>query len=68
MSPTEITIVHAQAVHAVPHQGPPPLKELVPVTVTITPRMPVATAHAFSLPVVREIPPVQRPGMFSSTW
>ena len=38
------------------------------MTVTITPRMPVATAHAFSLPVVREIPPVQRPGMFSSTW
>ena len=34
------------------------------MTVTITPRMPVATAHAFSLPVVREIPPVQRPGMF----
>jgi hypothetical protein len=38
------------------------------VTVTITPRVPVATAHAFSLPTVREIPPVQRPGTFDSTW
>jgi hypothetical protein len=39
------------------------------VTVTVTPRSPAAgTARAFSLPVVREIPPVQRPGTFSSTW
>jgi len=39
------------------------------VTVTVTPRPPVAsTAHAFSLPVVRELPPVVRPGTFSSTW
>jgi hypothetical protein len=38
------------------------------VTVTVTPRSPAATAHAFSLPVVREIPPVQRPGTFASTW
>jgi hypothetical protein len=38
------------------------------VTVTITPRRPAATAHAFSLPVVREIPPVQRPGAFDTTW
>jgi hypothetical protein len=34
----------------------------------VTPRMPVATAHAYSLPTVREIPPVQRPGTFDSTW
>ena len=32
------------------------------MTVTITPRRPAATAHAFSSPTVREIPPVQRPG------
>jgi hypothetical protein len=38
------------------------------VTVTVTPRLPVATAHAYSLPVVRETPPVQRPGTFSSIW
>jgi hypothetical protein len=39
------------------------------VTVTVTPRPPVAsTAHAFSLPTVREIPPVVRPGTFSSNW
>jgi hypothetical protein len=40
----------------------------IQMTVTVTPRPPVATAHAFSLPVVREIPPVQRPGTFSATW
>jgi hypothetical protein len=40
------------------------------MTVTVTPRPPIATtAHAFSLPTVREIPPVPRPGTFSSsTW
>jgi hypothetical protein len=38
------------------------------VTVTITPRRPAAAAHAFSIPVVREIPPVQRPGTFDTTW
>ena len=38
------------------------------MTVTITPRRPAAAAHAFSSPIVREIPPVQRPGTFDSTW
>ena len=39
------------------------------MTVTVTPRRPAATAaHAFSIPSVREIPPVQRPGTFDSTW
>jgi len=39
------------------------------VTVTVTPRNPAATArHAFSLPTVRELPPVARPGTFASTW
>jgi hypothetical protein len=39
------------------------------MTLTVTPRPPVtSTAHAFSLPTVREIPPVPRPGTFSSTW
>jgi hypothetical protein len=35
----------------------------------VAPRPPKsAAAHAFSIPVVRELPPVQRPGMFDSTW
>ena len=32
-----------------------------------TPRPPVAP-HAYSLPVVRELPPVTRPGTFDATW
>jgi hypothetical protein len=46
----------------------PDRHEDLPVTVTITPRMPVATARAYNLPTVREIPPVPRPGTFDSTW
>jgi hypothetical protein len=38
------------------------------VTVTITARMPVASARAYTLPTVREIPPALRPGTFDSTW
>jgi hypothetical protein len=39
------------------------------VTVTVTPRPPVAsTRHFFTLPTVRELPPVARPGTFASTW
>jgi hypothetical protein len=39
------------------------------VTVTVTPRPPVATAsHAYTLPTVRELPPVSRPGTFASIW
>jgi hypothetical protein len=39
------------------------------VTVTVTPRPPVAaTRHVFTLPTVRELPPVARPGTFDSTW
>jgi hypothetical protein len=40
------------------------------MTVVVTsPRQPVAAAaHPFSTPVVRELPPVKRPGMFDSTW
>ena len=38
------------------------------MTVTITPRVPVATVHVYTLPTVREIPPVPRPGTFDSTW
>jgi hypothetical protein len=35
----------------------------------VVPRPPIAAAtHAFSTPVVRELPPVQRPGMFDATW
>ena len=38
------------------------------MTVTVTPRTPAAATRAFSLPTVREIPPVLRPGTFDSTW
>ena len=39
------------------------------MTIVVTPRPPIAAAaHVFSTPVVRELPPVQRPGMFDSTW
>ncbi len=39
------------------------------MTVAITPRPPVATtSHVYTLPVVRELPPVQRPGTFAATW
>jgi hypothetical protein len=34
---------------------------------TVTPRPPVS-AHSFTTPVVRELPPVYRPGTFDSTW
>ena len=35
----------------------------------VTPRPPAASApHAYSTPVVREMPPVQRPGTFAATW
>ncbi len=39
------------------------------MTVTVTPRPPIATAsHAYTLPTVRELPPVSRPGTFASIW
>ena len=39
------------------------------MTVTVTPRPPVAsTRHLYTLPTVRELPPVTRPGTFDSTW
>jgi hypothetical protein len=39
------------------------------MTITITPRPPIATTpHVYSLPVVRELPPVARPGTYASTW
>ena len=39
------------------------------MTVTVTPRQPAAAVrHAFTLPVVRELPPVARPGTFAATW
>jgi hypothetical protein len=38
------------------------------MTIVVTPRPPIAAAaHTFSTPVVRELPPVQRPGMFDTT-
>jgi hypothetical protein len=36
--------------------------------VTITPRSPAAKRHLFTTPVVRELPPVLRPGTFAATW
>ena len=38
------------------------------MSVTLTRRPPAPVIHAFTLPVVREIPPVPRPGTFDSTW
>ncbi len=38
------------------------------MTVTVTPRRPAANSHRFSLPTVRELPAVTRPGTFASTW
>jgi hypothetical protein len=36
---------------------------------TITPRPPIATApHVYTIPVVRELPPVARPGTYASVW
>ena len=67
MSPTDIHIVHAAAVHRVRVRGGRRSEEL-PVTVTVTPRNPAATARHSSLPTVRELPPVARPGTFASTW
>jgi hypothetical protein len=34
---------------------------------TVTPYPPVLQ-HAYVLPVVRELPPVSRPGTFAATW
>ena len=39
------------------------------MTITVTPRPSIAAAaHVYTTPVVRELPPVQRPGTFASTW
>jgi hypothetical protein len=39
------------------------------MTVTVTPRPPIAAAsHTYTTPVVRELPPVRRPGTFAATW
>jgi hypothetical protein len=38
------------------------------MTVVITPRQPSAASHVYTTPVVRELPPVYRPGTFDSTW
>jgi hypothetical protein len=37
------------------------------MTLTIAPRLPSAP-HVYTLPVVRELPPLPRPGTFSATW
>jgi hypothetical protein len=50
------------------HLSHEPDAEDIDMTVTVTPRMAVAAARAYTLPTVREIPPVQRPGTFDSTW
>ena len=39
------------------------------MTAMVTPRPPIAAAsHHYTIPVVRELPPVLRPGTFDSTW
>jgi hypothetical protein len=50
-----------------PDRQPHRVSEDFAVTATVTPRRP-ATARAYSLPTVREIPPAVRPGTFHSTW
>jgi hypothetical protein len=69
MSRTDIHSIHAVAhsVHSSGNGRRPPEDFGVTVTAT-TPRMPLATAHVYTLATVREIPPVPRPGTFDSTW
>ena len=43
-------------------------EKVQPMSPTVTPRPPVSAQHAFTIPVVRELPPVYRPGTFDSTW
>jgi hypothetical protein len=39
------------------------------MTIMVIPRPPIAAAsHTYTIPVVRELPPVQRPGTFDPTW
>jgi hypothetical protein len=38
------------------------------MTTIATPRPNPTTTHVFTLPVVRELPPVARPGTFAATW
>jgi hypothetical protein len=38
------------------------------MTLVVTRPTLAVAAHTFSTPVVRELPPVRRPGMFDSTW
>jgi hypothetical protein len=39
------------------------------MTITVTPRTPIAAAaHVYTTPVVRELPPIQRPGTYATTW
>jgi hypothetical protein len=39
------------------------------MTATVTPRPPIAAAsHVYTTPVVRELPPVTRPGTHATTW
>ncbi|HEX2412665.1 MAG TPA: hypothetical protein VHJ39_15970 [Solirubrobacteraceae bacterium] len=68
MSRTDVPSIQAVA-HSVHRSGNGRrAAEDFAVTVTTTPRMPVATAHVYTLATVREIPPVPRPGTFDSTW
>jgi hypothetical protein len=68
MSRTDVHIIQAVA-HSVNMSGDGSrAAEDFAVTVTTTPRMPVATAHVYTLATVREIPPVPRPGTFDSIW
>jgi hypothetical protein len=38
------------------------------MSVTLISRPPAPVVHEFTLPTVRENPPVLRPGTFDSTW
>jgi hypothetical protein len=39
------------------------------MTVVVKPRPPIAAAkHVYTTPVVHELPPVARPGLYADTW
>ena len=46
----------------------PRAPQLRPMTVIVTPRPPSPPPTLYTLPTVRELPPVSGPGSFDSTW
>jgi hypothetical protein len=68
MSPSEIELVHAKPFRPRVSLAEAAAEESAMISIT-TPRPPDPNAtHIFTLPIVRELPPVQRPGTFAETW